>query len=267
MDNPRAEKVAVVDEVRQRLDETSGSVVTEYRGLTVSELAELRRALAAAGGDYKIFKNTLARRAVAGSNHEPMQEWLSGPTAIAFVHGDVSAVAKALRDFGRANPHLVIKGGMLDGAVLSAGQLGALADLPPREVLLARVAGAIAAPLTQMAGLLKALPQNLAYGLSALLDQRGGAPLSPDAEAGDEATSEVAGEPLPGVEAPEVVAGESATPQGEAAEAEAPQAEAPQAEAPQAEAPQAEAPQTEERAAGEPTGDEAGDSADASPGD
>jgi large subunit ribosomal protein L10 len=253
MDNPRAEKVAVVDEVRQRLDETSGSVVTEYRGLTVSELAELRRSLAAAGGDYKIFKNTLARLAVAGSSHEPLQEWLSGPTAIAFVHGDVSAVAKALRDFGRANPHLVIKGGMLDGAVLSAGELGALADLPPREVLLARVAGAIAAPLTQMAGLLKALPQNFAYGLSALLDQRGGPPWAPDAAAGDEAVSEAAGAPAaPEADASQPDDGEPAAPQGESAEAEAPEAEAPEAE---------------EQAADEPTGDEAGETADAPAGD
>jgi len=172
MDNPRADKVAVVDEVRERLGAASASVVTEYRGLTVTELAELRQSLAAAGGDYKIFKNTLVRLAIADSPHQSLSDLLSGPTAIAFVRGDVSAVAKALRDFGRTNPHLIIKGGLLDGGFLSPAQLGDLAELPSRDVLLARMAGAIAAPLTQMAGLLKAIPQNLAYGISALVDQR-----------------------------------------------------------------------------------------------
>ena len=176
MDNPRPEKVAVIDEVRERLDAASASVVTEYRGLTVTQIAELRRSLTAAGGDYKIFKNTLVRRAIDGSDHALLDELLSGPTAIAFVHGDVSAVAKALRDFSRANAHLVVKGGLLDGSLLSPAQLGALADLPSRDVMLARLAGAVQAPLTQLAGLIEALPRNLAYGLKALLDQRGGAP-------------------------------------------------------------------------------------------
>ncbi len=172
MDNPRAEKVAVVEEVRARLGASSAAVVTEYRGLSVAALAELRRSLGAAGGDYKVFKNTLVRRAVADGEHAPLAELLTGPTAIAFVSGDLSAVAKALRDFSRTNAHLVLKGGLFEGSLLSAADLAVLADLPPREVLLARVAGAIAAPLTQFAGLLQALPRNLAYGLSALLDQR-----------------------------------------------------------------------------------------------
>ncbi len=189
MENPRAEKVAVVDEVRERLSGSSASVVTEYRGLTVAELAELRSNLAAVGGDYKVYKNTLVRLAVAGSEHEAMGDLLVGPTGIAFVQGDVSAVAKALRDFSRNYPHLVVKGGLLDGSALTPNQLTALADLPPREVLLARLAGAISAPLTQMAGLLQALPRNLAYGISALIDQRGGAP-APEAEPAPEAQAE-----------------------------------------------------------------------------
>jgi large subunit ribosomal protein L10 len=176
MENPRAEKVAVVNEVRQRLDGATGSVITEYRGLTVAQLAELRQRLAGAGGDYKVYKNTLVKLAISSSPHELLSEYLTGPTAIAFVHGDVSAVAKALRDFARNNPALVIKGGLLDGASLSAAELTSLADLPPRDVLLARLAGAIAAPLQTFAGLLQALPRNLAYGLSALIDQQGGVP-------------------------------------------------------------------------------------------
>ena len=172
MDNPRAEKVAVVNEVKDRLEASDGAVLTEYRGLTVAELAELRRELAAAGGDYKIYKNTLVRLAVADGPQAPIHELLTGPTAIAFVQGDVSAVAKALRDFARNNPNLVVKGGMVGAGVLSAADIEVLADLPSRDTLLAQFAGALAAPLQQLAGLVQALPRNLAYGLSALIDQR-----------------------------------------------------------------------------------------------
>jgi large subunit ribosomal protein L10 len=178
----RAHKVEVIDEVKTRLGEASASIVSEYRGLTVAELAELRNALASVGGDYKIFKNTLIRRAVDGGEYQPLAEYLTGPNALTFVQGDISAVAKALRDFSRANPHLVIKGGLADGSLLSTSDLAALADLPPRDVLLARVAGALAAPMQQMAGLLQALPRNLAYGISALIEQR---------EAGGEAAAAV----------------------------------------------------------------------------
>jgi large subunit ribosomal protein L10 len=201
----RTHKVEVVDEVKTRMSAATASIVSEYRGLTVAELAELRTSLAAAGGDYKIFKNTLVLRAIDGGEYQPLSEYLSGPSALTFVQGDISAVAKALRDFSRANPLLVIKGGLADGSLLSPGDLSALADLPPREVLLARLAGALAAPMQQMAGLLQALPRNMAYGISALIEQR-----------------EAAGETLP-VEPAEAPA--------EAAEAEAP-AEAAPAEAP-----------------------------------
>ena len=105
MDNPRPEKVAVVDEVREKFDEADAAILTEYRGLTVAELAELRRELTAAGGDYKVYKNTLVRLAVADTPRAGVSDLLTGPTAIAFVQGDVSAVAKALRvnlPFGNA---------------------------------------------------------------------------------------------------------------------------------------------------------------------
>lgn len=183
MENPRAEKVAVVDEVRERLASASAAIVTEYRGLTVAELADLRRNLALAGCDYKVYKNTLVRLAISGSDHQALEDLLTGPTAIAFVSGDVSAVAKALREFSRNAPSLVVKGGLLDGGALSAAQLAALADLPSRQVLLSRLAGSMAAPLTQMASLLEALPRNLAYGLAALLAQRGGADLEAEGPA------------------------------------------------------------------------------------
>lgn len=219
MDTPRAEKVAVVDEVRARLEGASATVVTEYRGLTVAELAQLRSALAEAGGEYKVFKNTLVRRAVADSPHQGLEPMLTGPTAIAFVHQDVSAVAKTLREFARNSPSLVIKGGLLDGAPLSAADLTALAELPSREVLLAQLAGAMAAPLSQLAGLLQALPRNLAYGLSALVDQRGGAPeAGAEAVTADESAPEAAAEAATAEEsAAEAAVAEEAAPTGEAA--------------------------------------------------
>ena len=214
MDSPRAEKVAVVDEVRERLGAASASVVTEYRGLTVAELAQLRQSLSAAGGDYKIFKNTLVRLAVADGEHRALEPLLVGPTAIAFVEGDISAVAKALRDFSRGNANLVVKGGILGGNLLSSAELATLADLPSRDVLLARLAGAIAAPMRQLGALMEALPRNLAYGLSALADLRGaGAPATAEPEA------QVS---PPGGEAP---AGES--PPDDGATGEAPAGEAP----------------------------------------
>src|SRR5580692_6666383 len=222
-------KVAVVDEVRTRIGDARASIVSEYRGLTVAELKELRTTLASVGGDYRIFKNTLVRRAIDGGEYQPLGEYLSGPSALTFVQGDVSAVAKALRDFARTNPLLVIKGGLADGSLLSSSDLAALADLPSREVLLARLAGAIAAPMQQMAGLLQALPRNLAYGISALIEQReaGGEKLpeaeaaAPDAEAAADVPAEA----------------ETATPDAADAAAEAPaeEAAAPEAEIPEAE--------------------------------
>jgi large subunit ribosomal protein L10 len=172
MDNPRSEKVAVVDEVRDRLAESAGAVLTEYRGLTVGQLAELRRQLTAAGGDYKVYKNTLVRLAIADGPQAGVLDLLSGPTAIAFVRGDVSAVAKALRDFGQSNPNLVLKGGIVGSELLTAADVQVLASLPSRDTLLAQFAGALSAPLGQLASLIQAVPRGLAYGLAALVDQR-----------------------------------------------------------------------------------------------
>ena len=194
----RTHKIEVVDEVKSRMGAASASIVSEYRGLSVAELAQLRSALAAAGGNYKIFKNTLVRRAIDDGEYQPLSEYLSGPSALTFVEGDISAVAKALRDFSRGHPLLVIKGGLADGSLLSTADLAALADLPPREVLLARLAGALAAPMQQMAGLLEALPRNLAYGLSALIEQReAGGETLPAADEAEEAPAEQAETPPP----------------------------------------------------------------------
>ena len=233
MDNPRPEKVAVVDEVKARFEAADGAVLTEYRGLTVAELAALRKELTAAGGDYKVYKNTLVRLAIAGGAQEGVSDLLTGPTAIAFVQGDVSAVAKALREFAKANPALVVKGGVVGDSVMSAADINVLADLPSRETMLAQLAGGLAAPLQQLAGLVQALPRNLAYGLSALLDQkRAGAPAEEAPAAAEEPAAEAAAE-----EAAEAPAEEAPAAEAEATEtAEAPAEEAPEAEAPADEA-------------------------------
>jgi large subunit ribosomal protein L10 len=169
--NPRAEKVAVVDEVRARLSGSDAVLVTEYRGLKVKDLEALRRSLAPLGAEYRVYKNTLARIA-ASQSAAGFTDLLSGPTGLAFVKGDAAAVAKAVREFARTNPLLVIKGGLLGASVLGPREAAALADLPSREQLLARLAGALAAPLQGFAGLLSAVPRNFAYALTALRDQR-----------------------------------------------------------------------------------------------
>lgn len=213
MENPRAEKVAVVDEVREKLSTADAAILTEYRGLKVGELATLRTSLRGAGGEYKVYKNTLVRFAVRDLGLDELEAMLTGPTAIAFVKGDAAAVAKALRDYSRTNPTLVIKGGVLGDKILDARGTSALADLPSREVLLAQLAGAFQAPLAKFAGLLQALPRNFAYGLKALIDQ-GGAPGAPAESPAPDATAEApepetpaeGGEPLADSPAPDATA-------------------------------------------------------------
>ena len=192
MGEARSEKVAVVDEVREKFSASDAAVLTEYRGLDVPAMAELRRALREAGGEYKVYKNTLVRFAVEELGLE-IDDLLTGPTAIAFVGeqadgsaGDPVGVAKALKEFAEANEALIIKGGLLDEKRLTAEEISALAEIAPREVLLAQLAGAMAAPMQQFAALLKALPQNMAYALQALIEQ-GGAPGAPTVDETDAA--------------------------------------------------------------------------------
>jgi large subunit ribosomal protein L10 len=218
MENPRPEKVAVVDEVSQKLADADAVLLTEYRGLDVASLATLRRSLREAGGEYKVYKNTLVRFAAQRSGLA-VDDLLTGPTAITFVNeradgtpGDAVTVAKALRDFARTNPNLVVKGGLLGGNVLTPADTTALAELPSREVLLARIAGGLAAPMQKFAGLLQALPRNMAYGIKALIDQKVAAgeeapaaapePEAPAAEA-EETPAPATEEPAPVEEAAE----------------------------------------------------------------
>ncbi len=197
MENPRSDKVAIVDEVRDRIEGAEAVMVTEYRGLTVSALSELRSSLRPVGGRYKVYKNTLVRLATTDVA-DGFSELLVGPTALAFTEqtpegekGDVVAVAKILKDFGKANPDLIVKGGIFEGNFMDASELGRLAEIEPREVLLAKLAGAIAAPMTTFAGLLQAVPRDFAYGLKALIDQGGAA------DAPESSTEEAAAAPEP----------------------------------------------------------------------
>jgi large subunit ribosomal protein L10 len=169
---PRPEKVAVVDEVRERLDSASAVIVTEYRGLDVKAMQALRAELRQAGGSYKIYKNTLARLAARELELADLEPLLSGPTALAFVEDDVAKVAKALREFATSNENLAIKGGVLGGVVIDAAQVAALADLPSREEILAKLAGGFQAPTQKFAGLLNATVSKFGYGLQALIHER-----------------------------------------------------------------------------------------------
>ena len=182
MGEPKAEKVAVVAEVREKFQSSEAVVLTEYRGLNVTDMAVLRKAMREAGGEYKVYKNSLVRFAAKELDLE-IEELLVGPTAIAFTgtrpdgkDADPVSVAKALANFSKDNENLVIKGGMLDGKLLTTDEIISLSKIAPREELLAKLAGGMAAPMQQMAGLLKAVPQKFAYALSALIEAGGGAP-------------------------------------------------------------------------------------------
>ena len=153
MSNVRSEKEAVVAEVRSKLDAADAVIITEYR----------------------VYKNTLARFAARDAGIAGLDTLLVGPTAIAFVHGDVAAVAKTLKEYAKTNPLLVIRGGAVAGKAVSAKEVEVLADLPSREVMLSQFAGMLQAPLVKTAGLLQALPRNMAYGLKALVDQKSAA--------------------------------------------------------------------------------------------
>lgn len=172
MDNPRPEKVAIVNELKDRLGSSAAVLVSEYRGLKVSELEKLRKELRSKGSEIKIFKNTLVRIAVRESGNEAMESLLGGPTALTFVQSDAAEAAKTLREFSKTYPALVIKGGLLSGKKLNSDETLALADLPSRDVLLARFAGLLASPMQSFASLLKAVPQSFAYALSALVEKK-----------------------------------------------------------------------------------------------
>jgi large subunit ribosomal protein L10 len=212
----RPDKAAAVAEVVDTFNASAGAVLTEYRGLTVKQLQDLRRSLGE-NADYAVVKNTLALIAAKQAGIEGLDDLLTGPTAIAFISGDVVEAAKGLRDFAKANPALVIKGGVLDGAILSAAEVAKLADLESREVLLGKMAGAMLASLSQAVYLLNA-PLSQAARLAGALQAK--AEQDPSILAGG------AGTPAAAEEAP---AADEAAPADETTEA--PADEAPAAEA------------------------------------
>ena len=223
----RAEKAAAVADIVESFNESAGAVLTEYRGLTVKQLQELRRSLGQ-DANYAVVKNTLAKLAAAEVGMSGVDDLLTGPTAIAFINGDVVEAAKGLRDFAKANPTLVIKGGYLDGAVLDAKEVAKLADLESREVLLGKLAGAMLASLSQAVYLLNA-PLAQAARLAGALQAKaesdpsilaGGAgvpaaaeepPAADEAAASDEAPAEEASDDAPAAEATDEAAADEAT--------------------------------------------------------
>ena len=202
---PNKEKISAVEEITEQFNSASAAVITEYRGLSVKQITDLRRAL---GRDttYAVVKNTLTKRAAADAGVAIDDSLLQGPTAIAFVKGDPVEAAKGLRDFAKTNPLLVIKGGVLEGKTLTAAEVTKIADLESREVLLAKLAGALKALPTRAAGLFQAPLSQMARLAKALEEKK-------------PAEAEAAAAEAPAAEAP------VETPTAEA-EAEAPTAEA-----------------------------------------
>jgi large subunit ribosomal protein L10 len=227
----RPDKAAAVAELTESFRGSSAAMLTEYRGLTVAQLKELRQALAG-NATYSVVKNTLTKIAARDAGIDALESLLEGPSAIAFVTGDPVVVAKGLRDFGRAHPHLVVKGGVLDGRPLSADEIRTLADLESREALLAKLAGGLlaslqqavslfAAPLSQAARVIAALEAKAKEDPSVLAGGAGEAPAEPTAEAPAESTAEAPDEPT--AEAPaeptDGTAGVEETPDTTAADA------------------------------------------------
>ena len=169
---PNASNVAEVEAIKGRLEGSVAALLTEYRGLKVAELGELRASLRGSSTEYRVLKNTLTSIAVREAGYEELVGLLQGPTAVAFVHGDPVQAAKDLAEFARNHPALVVKGGVMDGKVLAADEVRQLATLESREVLLARLAGLLQASAQQTVSLLAAPLRQVATMTAALRDKR-----------------------------------------------------------------------------------------------
>ena len=205
----RPDKTAAVAEIVEQFNDSAGAVLTEYRGLSVKQLQDLRRALGE-NANYAVVKNTLTQIAAKEAGVEGFDALLTGPTAIAFINGDLVEAAKGLRDFAKANPHLVIKGGVLDGKALSAAEITKLADLESREVLLAKLAGAMNASLSKAVYLFAAPLSQAARTVDALrakVETQGPAQAAPVEAAADESPADAA----PAAEATDVAEGGDAS--------------------------------------------------------
>ena len=169
----KADKATAVAEITEQFKTSTATVVTEYRGLSVANLAELRRSLAGTA-TYSVAKNTLVKRAAAEAGIEGLDEFFAGPTAIAFVKGEAVDAAKAIKKFAKDNKALVIKGGYMDGRALTVAEVEAIADLESREVLLAKLAGAMKGNMAKAAGLFAAPASQMARLAAALQDKKSG---------------------------------------------------------------------------------------------
>jgi large subunit ribosomal protein L10 len=169
---PRPEKVQAVADIKERLVGAEAVFLTEYRGLSVKAVQILRRSLRASGAEYKVVKMTLAQLAAGEAGVEGLNEYLLGPTAIAFANSDPVATAKALKDFSKANEVFVLKAGLLSGNVLTPEEVSKLADIEPRPVLLAKIAGAAKAPLSAAAGMFASFNRNAATMFNQLLEKK-----------------------------------------------------------------------------------------------
>jgi large subunit ribosomal protein L10 len=227
---PRPEKVQAVADIKERLEDSTAVFLAEYAGLSVGEQQELRRGLRAAGSELKIVKMTLARIAATELGHEDLIADLSGPTALAFASGEAAAAAKVLRDFAKDHEQLILKSGLLSGEPLTAARVEQLADLDSREVLLAKIAGAFEAPMSGLAGLMAALPRNLASMILQLIDkfppeETAAVDAEPEAseaeEAEEPAEESTTAEATPEAEMPEEPAAEDSVAEEAASEAEA----------------------------------------------
>jgi large subunit ribosomal protein L10 len=172
---PRQEKIQEVDNIKNKVAASQFIAVTDYRGLSVNEISDLRAKLSEAGCDYKVYKNTLFRIAIAeDSSLEGLNELLVGPTAVAFHEHDAVGAAKALMSFAEENDKLEIKGGVLASKVIGQDKIKYLVSLPSREQLLAKLAGTFKAPITALVGGLSAVPKKLVYALAAIRDSKQG---------------------------------------------------------------------------------------------
>jgi large subunit ribosomal protein L10 len=168
----RPEKIKAVAEIKGAIGDAQAVFITEYRGLNVKQMSDLRRQLRKTGADYRVVKMTLARRAADELGVEGLSDLLTGPTGITFAHRDPVLTAKALRDFARENDRLVLTGGLLGRSLLGGEGIGRLAEVEPREVLLAKMAGAVKAPITKAAVLFGALAREAASVFNQLLERK-----------------------------------------------------------------------------------------------
>ena len=180
---PRPEKVQAVADIKERIEGAQAVFLAEYAGLSVKEQQELRRTLRENGAEFKVVKMSMARLAAADLDIDTLDELLLGPTGLAFADGDPAGAAKALKDFAKSHDTFVVKGGLLGLEFLPPEKIAELAELEPREVLLAKLAGVMQAPMANLAGLLAALPRNTANVLSQLLEQK-------EAEGGEQPSAE-----------------------------------------------------------------------------